>query len=137
MEKTNARYLTKEMFTEPITLAVMDVSFISITLILPALKSVLTPNSSLISLVKPQFEAGRSEVGKGGIIKNVAIHKKVLNNIAAFSNTNGWQIAGFTVSPIQGTKGNKEFFVHLQNQAKVNNDLKTIENQIEELVNQA
>ncbi len=133
LEKTNARYLTPEIIPEPPALAVMDVSFISITLILPALKTILTPNAEVVSLVKPQFEAGRQQVGKGGIIRDTAVHRQVLEKITGFCDETAWQIKDLTVSPIKGAKGNKEFFIHLENSNETN-DMEVIKNRIEELL---
>ncbi len=109
MEKVNARALRRDMFPEPPSVAVMDVSFISIRLILPALFGLLGPGGRVISLVKPQFEAGRSSVGKGGIVTSAAAHRRVLAEIAAFPEPLGWRVRAMTVSPITGGDGNVEF----------------------------
>ncbi len=120
IEKTNARYLTPELLYGKeypkenfATLAVMDVSFISILKVLPALKELLAENGQIVSLVKPQFEAGRDDVGKGGIIKDPEIHKKVVASVISGAKDLGFDVLASTDSPIQGAAGNREFFVNL------------------------
>ena len=113
MEKVNARTLNRDMFPEPPSVAVMDVSFISIRLILPALFSLLGPTGRVISLVKPQFEAGRASVGKGGIVSSLQAHRRVLTEIAAFPEALGWRVRAMTVSPITGGDGNVEFLADM------------------------
>jgi 23S rRNA (cytidine1920-2'-O)/16S rRNA (cytidine1409-2'-O)-methyltransferase len=113
MERTNARYL--ERLAEPVSLVAIDVSFISLDLILPAVKGWLTPEQSdIVALVKPQFEAGRSQVGKGGIVKDPAIWRAVLSRIVSWSNEQGLGPAGLMRSPIEGASGNVEFLLWLQ-----------------------
>ena len=109
LEHTNARALTAAMFDEPPTLAVMDVSFISIRLILPAAFAVLGDGGRLVSLVKPQFEAGRAEVGKHGVVSSPKAHARVLREIVEFALTLGWRVRALDVSPITGGDGNIEF----------------------------
>ena len=111
MEQTNARTLTRDMFDPAPELAVMDVSFISIRKILPALRDVLGESGRVISLVKPQFEAGREQLGKKGVISNAAVHERVLRDVAAFAPECGWRVRAFDFSPISGTQGNLEFLV--------------------------
>ena len=109
MEQVNARALTREQFDVPPTLGVMDVSFISIRKILPALREVLGVNGRLISLIKPQFEAGKENLGKKGVISNATVHEKVLRDVAAFAPETGWRVRAYDFSPISGTQGNLEF----------------------------
>lgn len=109
MEQMNARALTREQFSPSPTLGVMDVSFISIRKILPALRNVLGENGHLISLIKPQFEAGKENLGKKGVITNAAVHEKVLRDVAAFAPECGWRVRAYDFSPISGTQGNLEF----------------------------
>jgi len=109
MEHTNARELYAGMFAEAPTLAVMDVSFISIRLILPAAFSILGPQGRMLSLIKPQFEAGPKNLGKKGIVSDPKVHMDVLRQIVAFVPTLGWQVRGLEFSPIAGTSGNLEF----------------------------
>lgn len=108
-EKTNARYLKPEDFSELFDLAVIDVSFISLTKILPVVPQLLKPAGKIIALVKPQFEVGRGEVGKGGVVRDPAKHTKVLAEVNSFAAGIGLVIGGTTESPILGAKGNKEF----------------------------
>lgn len=108
-EKTNARYLKSEDFPDRFDLIVMDVSFISITKILPALLPLLKDRGKIISLIKPQFEVGKGEVGKGGIVRDPQKHKLVIEKIKDFANEIGLENLGLIDSPILGTEGNKEF----------------------------
>ena len=109
MEQTNARTLTAEDFPMRPEIAVMDVSFISIEKILPALKDVLGENGRLISLIKPQFEAGKAALGKKGVISKPETHEKVLKDLAANAAEIGWRLRAIEFSPISGTQGNTEF----------------------------
>lgn len=113
MEHTNARTLRRDMFDPPPSLAVMDVSFISIRLILPAAFQALGSGGRMISLVKPQFEAGRAGVGKRGIVSDPAVHARVLREIVDFAPTLGWRVRALDFSPISGGDGNIEFLADL------------------------
>ena len=113
MEHTNARTLTADMFPLRPGLAVMDVSFISIKLILPAAFEVLGDEGRMIALVKPQFEAGRAKVGKGGIVSDARAHAEVLKNLVGFLPTLGWHVRGLDFSPIAGGSGNLEFLADM------------------------
>lgn len=108
-ENVNARYLKPDDFAERFDLIVMDVSFISVTKIIPALKDLLSETGKLIILIKPQFEVGRGEVGKGGIVKDAEKHLEVIEKINAFAAENGLKNVGLIDSPILGADGNKEF----------------------------
>lgn len=112
MENMNARTLTPELFPEPPVLGVMDVSFISIVKILPALHTVLG-SGRLISLVKPQFEAGPNAPRKKGVISSAAVHERVLRDLAALAPQCGWRVRAYAASPIAGTQGNIEFLADL------------------------
>ena len=114
MEQVNARVLTRSMFPESPALAVMDVSFISIRLILPALFEVLGEKGRVISLIKPQFEAGRQRIGKNGIVSKAETHRAVLKEIADFTSTMGWRVAALDFSPIAGGDGNLEFLADIK-----------------------
>jgi len=114
MERTNARLLTLEHFPRRPVLAVMDVSFISIRLILPALFNILGDRGRVISLVKPQFEAGRGQVGKHGVVREKSTHIRVLQEIRDFCPGQGWELAGISYSPITGPKGNIEFLADIR-----------------------
>lgn len=108
-ENVNARYLTPEDFSEKFDLIVMDVSFISVTKILTALKDLLAENGKIIVLIKPQFEVGKGEVGKGGIVKDEAKHAEVIEKVNNFAVEIDLKNSGLIASPILGADGNKEF----------------------------
>lgn len=112
LENTNARYL--DSLDEPVELVVVDVSFISLRLILPSVKKWLSKTADIVTLVKPQFEAGRKNVGKGGIIKDVDVHKRVLSEITTFAEEQGFTVIDLIRSPITGQKGNVEFLMWLK-----------------------
>ncbi|MCM3637451.1 TlyA family RNA methyltransferase [Sporosarcina luteola] len=115
MEKTNFRHATPENFTKGTPqVATIDVSFISLTLILPPLKRIIADGGDVVALVKPQFEAGKDKVGKKGIVKERAVHLEVLQKIAASSTMNGFSLRGISFSPVTGGEGNIEFLFHLQ-----------------------
>lgn len=114
MERTNARYLTAKDVPLGPTLGVMDVSFISITKILPAAAAIMGENGSFISLIKPQFEAGRDRVGKKGVVRDAQVHKDVIREILTFIDQEmGWAAQALSFSPITGPEGNIEFLVHI------------------------
>ncbi len=110
-ENTNARYLKPEDFDEKFDLIVMDVSFISVTKILTALLPLLSENGKIITLIKPQFEVGKGEVGKGGIVLDTEKHEKVVSEVNEFAEEIGIKVSGVIDSPILGAEGNKEFLV--------------------------
>ena len=114
MERTNARALTPDNFALKPALAVMDVSFISIRLILPALFGILGETGRVVSLVKPQFEAGRGLVGKHGVVREAGTHAQVLRGIRDFLMDTGWRLQGLDYSPITGPKGNIEFLADIR-----------------------
>jgi 23S rRNA (cytidine1920-2'-O)/16S rRNA (cytidine1409-2'-O)-methyltransferase len=114
MERRNARQLERGWLPAPVGVVTIDVSFISLRLILPALPPVLTPGADIVALVKPQFEAGRNEVGRGGLVKDPAIHDAVLARVTASAASFGLVRAGMTPSPITGATGNQEFLMHLR-----------------------
>lgn len=113
MERTNARYLSREDIAEPVDLVVIDASFISLKLLIPPLLPLFREKVSILALIKPQFEAGRGKVGKGGVIRDPSLHREVVDNIVSFCATLGLESQGITPSPILGPKGNKEFLIHL------------------------
>ena len=114
MERQNARYLEREMFDKPVSFASIDVSFISLKLILPALQRVLTPPYTISALIKPQFEAGRERVGKKGVVRDKAVHIDVINGIIAFARESGLAVCGLDFSPIRGPEGNIEYLICLK-----------------------
>jgi len=111
-ERTNARHLTPDSLPERPTLATMDVSFISILKILPALLALLAEGADVVSLVKPQFEAGRADVGSGGIVRDPAVHARVMLGVARGVETLGFNVVAVCRSAIDGASGNREFFLH-------------------------
>ena len=114
MERTNFRYVTPaDLEGEMPNFASIDVSFISLTLILPVLKTLLVPGSDVAALIKPQFEAGRDQVGKKGIVRDSSVHEQVIQKIVDFSLELGYDCLGLTFSPITGGDGNIEFLIHL------------------------
>lgn len=115
MEKTNFRYVTKEQIPEAIDFAATDVSFISLTKILPAAKALLKPSSYMVCLIKPQFEAGREKVGKKGVVSDFKVHEEVIEKIESFAASIGFLVAGLDFSPIKGPEGNIEYLLYIQN----------------------
>ena len=114
MERTNARYLTADDLPLRPTLGVMDVSFISITKILPAAAAIMGENGEFISLIKPQYEAGRDRVGKKGVVRDAQVHLDVVKEILHFIDADmGWTAQNLSFSPIKGPEGNIEFLVHI------------------------
>lgn len=114
MEKVNIRYVTKEDITEDMDFISIDVSFISLVLVLPVAFKLLKENGSLVCLVKPQFEAGRQQVGKNGIVRDKKVHIEVLDKITEFSKKLGFNLEGLTFSPVKGTKGNIEYLLYIK-----------------------
>ncbi len=113
MERTNARYLRSDMFETIPELAVMDVSFISVRLILPAASGVMGKEGRIITLIKPQFEAGRDKIGKNGVVRSSETHEEVLNNIVRFTDSVGLHVYQMDYSPITGPEGNIEFLADI------------------------
>ena len=114
VDRVNARALTAAHVPEPCQMATADVSFISISKILPALRGVLAPGAVAVVLVKPQFEVGRGQVGRGGIVKDPGLHAGAVRAVAEAAARAGYAVRGACASPIAGTEGNREFFLHLQ-----------------------
>ena len=114
IERVNVRYLKPEQIGEKVDLVVIDLSFISLTLILEHLLKLLKPHGDMIALIKPQFEVGKGEVGRGGIVKDGELHQKAVRKIEEFSAGLGLQSLGIVESPVLGQKGNKEFLIHLK-----------------------
>lgn len=116
MEKTNIRYLDTSLIKERIDLISIDVSFISVRHMFPVAASVMAPGAMILCLVKPQFEAGKEQVGKGGIVRDASVHKEVINNVISYAEENGLYPRELTFSPIRGTKGNIEYLLLLSNE---------------------
>jgi len=113
MERTNIRYVTPEDLGEPLDLSVIDVSFISLKIVLPTIKTLLKSNGQVLCLIKPQFEAGKNKVGKKGVVREPEIHKEVLDSFVETVTNLGFTILGLTFSPVKGPEGNIEFLGHL------------------------
>ena len=114
MERTNIRYISSEQIPEPIDLAVMDLSFISIKLVLPAVCALLKDGGELMCLIKPQFEAGREKVGKKGVVRDKAVHLAVIESILEFAPSVGMAVRGLDFSPIKGPLGNREYLCYMK-----------------------
>ena len=114
MERTNARYLTAEQIPEPLDFFSVDVSFISLSLILPALRPLMKEGGQGVCLVKPQFEAGKDKVGKKGVVRDPAVHLEVLEHFLVHAGTAGFSVKDLTFSPIKGPEGNIEYLGYLQ-----------------------
>jgi 23S rRNA (cytidine1920-2'-O)/16S rRNA (cytidine1409-2'-O)-methyltransferase len=113
LEKKNIRYLPKEEIPEEVDLVTIDTSFISLKLVIPAVLKFLKEKAEILALIKPQFEVGKGEVGKGGVVRDPEKHKRVIEEIRIFSQNLGLHPVGVIESPILGPKGNKEFFIYL------------------------
>ena len=112
LEGVNARSLTRELVPDAVDLIVCDASFISLEKILPAVLALAAPAAMLVALIKPQFEVGKGKVGKGGVVRDAALHKEVCERIEAFVGAQeGWRVIGVTESPVLGPAGNKEFLI--------------------------
>jgi 23S rRNA (cytidine1920-2'-O)/16S rRNA (cytidine1409-2'-O)-methyltransferase len=127
LEKTNIRSLTKDIIPNPVDFCSVDVSFISLTLVIPTIHSFLKDNGELVCLIKPQFEAGRANIGKRGIIKDNKIHKLVLNKICQYMIDYGYEIINLDFSPIKGGDGNIEFLIYLRKNVYLNQVLPNID----------
>ena len=114
LERTNARYLTREQVPEAIDFFSVDVSFISLSLILPAVRPLLAEQGRAVCLIKPQFEAGREKVGKKGVVRDPAVHREVIEKTLFMAQKEGYSVLGLTYSPVKGPEGNIEYLVYLQ-----------------------
>ena len=117
MEKTNIRYVTPEDIDDRIEFASVDVSFISLSKVLPPLRELLKDEAEVVCLIKPQFEAGREKVGKKGVVRDKAVHAEVIENVSGFALENGFEILGLDFSPVKGPEGNIEYLIHLRKSA--------------------
>ncbi len=113
MERTNIRYVTPDMIGQPLDLSVVDVSFISLKLVLPAIQALLKPTGQVVCLIKPQFEAGKDKVGKKGVVRDPAVHAEVLQAFLALAQSLHFTVKNLTYSPVKGPEGNIEFLGHL------------------------
>ena len=135
MERTNARFMTPEWFREPITFASIDVSFISLRLILPPLFSCLQDDGEVVALIKPLFEAGRADIGKNGVVRDPAVHERVVRDMLSFSDQTGYEVCGLSYSPITGPKGNIEYLLYIQKRSPKNDaSMHKISEEVPEIV---
>ena len=114
MERTNIRYISSEQIPEPLDICVMDLSFISVKLVLPAVCALLKDDAQLVCLIKPQFEAGREEVGKKGVVRDKAVHLSVIESVLSFAPTVGMTVMGLDFSHIKGPEGNREYLSYMK-----------------------
>ena len=114
MEKTNIRYVTPEDIQDKIQFASVDVSFISLTLVIPAALPLMDEMQELVMLIKPQFEAGREKVGKKGVVREPEVHEEVIRKIVDFAEPLGLEVSGLTYSPVKGPEGNIEYLIHVK-----------------------
>lgn len=122
MERTNMRYVTREDIEEPAAFVSIDVSFISLTKILPAVYQVLEDDGQVVALIKPQFEAGREKVGKKGVVRDRKVHKEVIEKICEFASAHGFRLLHLDYSPIKGPEGNIEYLLHMQKTETMENE---------------
>ena len=113
LERQNLRLLPREAIPEPIDLITLDLSFISLTLVLPKMLEFLRPGGEILALVKPQFEVGKGQVGKGGVVRDPALQRQAVNKVAAAARALGFQVSPGFPSPLKGPKGNQEYFLYL------------------------
>ncbi|ABW19149.1 TlyA family RNA methyltransferase [Alkaliphilus oremlandii] len=125
MERTNIRYVTLEHIGQKADFASIDVSFISLKLVLPVLKELLKEQGEIVALIKPQFEAGRDKVGKKGVVRDMAVHKSVVVDIVSFAADKGLKVVGLTYSPIKGPEGNIEYLLYMKNTEEENLQIHT------------
>lgn len=137
IERTNIRYVRQEQFQREIDLATIDVSFISLTIVAPVVASLIRMSGQIIALIKPQFEAGRGNVGKGGVVREPDIHQQVLQNICDLAVRTGLSVEGLTYSPVRGPAGNIEFLVWLQKESDPSSSIEYPISSIQKVVSEA
>ena len=113
IERTNIRHMPAELIREPVDLVTIDVSFISLKIVVPAVTALIGKDARILALIKPQFEVGKNQVGKGGVIRDAKLHKEVIENLSSFFYARGLACDRVVPSPILGPKGNREFFILL------------------------
>ena len=123
MEKTNIRYMDVSLINEPLDFISIDVSFISLSRMFPIVRQLLSKEGTGVCLIKPQFEAGREQVGKNGIVRERAIHREVIEKVIGFAQENGLRAAGLDFSPVKGAKGNIEYLMYFTNAADEDEDM--------------
>jgi len=130
LENTNFRYICTEIFIEPVDIIVVDLSFISLKLILPKIVEISNENTEIVVLIKPQFEVGKNNIGKSGVVKDRKLHLVVLNNFSDYCISNGLYVENITFSPIKGGSGNIEYLAHILKGEKVEHDKETFKSLI-------
>ena len=120
LERTNIRYLKPEALKRPAQGAVIDASFISLKLVVPPVSDLLTDDAFILALIKPQFEVGKGQVGKGGVVRDPAQHGRVIEDLTGFFESSAWVVEGYIPSPLLGAKGNREFLIYLTRKKGVN-----------------
>lgn len=131
LERTNIRYLTAEQVPEPVDFFSVDISFISLTLALPAIKNILSQDAQGVCLIKPQFEAGREKVGKKGVVRDRSVHCEVIEKIVLFAREQGFSVCGLDFSPVKGPEGNIEYLIYLKNSCQDGTQVIKIEEVVE------
>ena len=125
MERTNFRYVTKEQVPDELSFASVDVSFISLSLIVPVMRTLMRNDAYAVCLIKPQFEAGRDKIGKKGVVRDKSVHIEVVDNIIGIMLNNGFSVSGLDYSPVKGPEGNIEYLILVQKSDQPVNNLKT------------
>ena len=125
MERTNFRYVTKEHVPDELSFASVDVSFISLSLIVPVMRTLMRNDACAVCLIKPQFEAGRDKIGKKGVVRDKSVHIEVVDNIIGMMLNNGFSVSGLDYSPVKGPEGNIEYLILVQKSDQPVNNLKT------------
>ena len=115
MERTNFRYVTKEQLPDELSFASVDVSFISLSLIVPVMRTLMRNDAYAVCLIKPQFEAGRDKIGKKGVVRDKSVHIEVVDNIIGMMLNNGFSVSGLDYSPVKGPEGNIEYLLYMEN----------------------
>lgn len=123
MEKTNIRYVTRDQIGEPVEFASIDVAFISLTKVLKPVKDLLTTDGQIVALIKPQFEAGRQQVGKKGVVRDKKVHAEVVHKVVDYADMIGFSVSGFTFSPIKGPEGNIEYLLWLEKRPEISAEI--------------
>jgi 23S rRNA (cytidine1920-2'-O)/16S rRNA (cytidine1409-2'-O)-methyltransferase len=134
LERRNIRYLKRKELEEEVNLVTLDLSFISLTKVLEEISNLLTPKGEIIALIKPQFEAGKEKVERGGVVRDPGVHREVILKVIDKAKEEGLTTGGLIPSPLRGPAGNIEYFVHL---AKEGKEIKNISNKIKEVVAEA
>ncbi len=125
MERTNFRYVTEEQVPDELSFASVDVSFISLSLIVPVMRTLMRNDAYAVCLIKPQFEAGRDKIGKKGVVRDKSVHVEVVDNIIGMMLNNGFSVSGLDYSPVKGPEGNIEYLILVQKSDQPVNNLKT------------